>query len=101
MRGPPVADGRVRLTRGIFEAGRLREVDAGWCVGLEWTPQAELFADIPQRRPDLLAEQANPRLRVLPRDEAVGGPEADHRVPPRLQHAPQPQNGRLRHRRDD
>src|SRR5690349_24179999 len=95
MRRPPV------LPRGLFEAGRLREIDAGGRVGLERAPEAELLADVAQRRQDLLAEQADARLRVLARDEAVGGPEADDRGPRLLQQAPQLRYDRLRRARDD
>src|SRR5262245_38749481 len=72
-----VVRGRSRLPRGVFEARRLREVDAGGRVGLEGTPEAELLAHVAQRRQNFLTEQPDARLRVLVRDEAVRRPEAD------------------------
>src|SRR5262245_52346010 len=100
MRGPPVADGSG-LTRGIFEARRLREIDAGGRVGLEGTPEAELLAHVAQRRQDFLTEQPDARLRVLVRDEAIRGPEADDRRARLFEQTAQLRDDGLRRARDD
>src|SRR3989442_12964149 len=68
---------RSRLTRGVFEARGLREVDAGGRVGLERAPEAELLADVAQRGQHFLAEETDARLRVLVGYEPVRRPE-DH-----------------------
>src|SRR3989440_3475348 len=100
MRGPPVA-APPRLTRGIFQAGRLRKVDAGGRVGLEGTPEAELLADVAQRGQHLLAEEPDARLRVLGGDEAVGRPEADDRGARLLEQTAQLRDDGLRRPRHD
>src|SRR5207247_2708732 len=81
LTGPGVNPGpaRSRLTRGVFEARGLREVDAGGRVGLERAPEAELLADVAQRRQHFLAEAADARPRVLVGVESVGRPEPHDR----------------------
>src|SRR5207244_7440484 len=103
LTGPGVNPGpaRSRLTRGVFEARGLREVDAGGRVGLERAPEAELLADVAQRGQHFLAEQTDARLRVLVGDESVRGPEAHDRRPRLLEQPPQLRDHRLRRARHD
>src|SRR5436309_13328072 len=70
LTGPGVNPGpaRSRLTRGVFEARGLREVDAGGRVGLERAPEAELLADVAQRGQHFLAEETE----VLPALRDIG-----------------------------
>src|SRR5207247_11299469 len=91
LTGPGVNPGpaRSRLTRGVFEARGLREVDAGGRVGLERAPEAELLADVAQRGQHFLAEETDARLRVLVGDEYVGRPEPHDRRPSLLEQPPQ------------
>src|SRR5436309_7646576 len=92
---------RSRLTRGVFEARGLREVDAGGRVGLERAPEAELLADVAQRGQHFLAEETDARRRVLVGDESVGPPEPHDRRPRLLEQPPQLRDHRLRRARHD
>src|SRR5437667_3980043 len=103
LTGPGVNPGpaRSRLTRGVFGARGLREVDAGGRVGLERTPETELLADVAQRGQHFLAEETDARLRVRVGDEAVGRPEAHDRRPRLFEQPPQLRDHRLRRARHD
>src|SRR6185503_7913173 len=80
---------------------RVLEVDADRRVGLERAPQAELLADVAERRQYFLPQQADARLGVLAGHEAVGGPEAHDGWPRLLEEPAQLGNDRLRRAGDD